>query len=349
MKAFDFTYFSFSVGISGIVFIYIRSVNLDLGVPILQPPQPLRSSPLIEKTISNFTILLWTWPFGVCSHIEKCSRLLGIPDCHITIERSWYSKADAVLIHHFDLYGNPKRLPQEPRPLSQRWIWFNLESPTSHSVQSFLDNRFNLTMTYRRDSDIYTPYGWMEVLPQKQNVTIPPKSKLVAWAVSNWKPDSRRVKYYEELKKYLQVDIYGRHRLPLPQDQHLSTLSHYKFYLAFENSIHEDYITEKVWRNAFQSWAVPVVLGPPRENYERHIPPDSFIHIDDFPSAQGLANFLHELDRNTTRYESYFRWRSWLKPNGPTPWAFKFCKACQALQASLVQYQTIPDLSKWFK
>ena len=39
-------------------------------------------------------------------------------------------------------------------------------------------------------------------------------------------------------------------------------ISHHKFYLAFGNSIHcNDYISEKFWRNALSSGAVPVVYG----------------------------------------------------------------------------------------
>ena len=35
-----------------------------------------------------------------------------------------------------------------------------------------------------------------------------------------------------------------------------------KFYLAFENSYHcKDYITEKVYKNAFFSGSVPIVWG----------------------------------------------------------------------------------------
>ncbi|KAH0625933.1 hypothetical protein JD844_034312 [Phrynosoma platyrhinos] len=343
----------FQLGLSAIFFSYTRiSVKPDLGNPVpvmLHPPKHLENSLPLDKQSSKLTILLWTWPFGTPFLIKKCSQLLGIPDCYITADRSQYQKADAIIVHHRDVCSSPKRLPQEPRPLLQRWIWFNMESPTTSPNLGLMDNHFNLTMSYRRDSDIFTPYGWMEALSQPQNITIPHKSKLVAWVVSSWKPGTHRVKYYEELKKYLQVDIYGQHHLPLPQGKHLSTLSQYKFYLAFENSIHEDYITEKVWKNAFHAGAVPVVLGPPRKNYELYMPPDSFIHVNDFPSARELAKFLHELDRNTTRYQSYFHWRSWLKPFGEFSWAIHFCKACWALQKKPIQYQTVPELSKWFK
>ena len=45
-------------------------------------------------------------------------------------------------------------------------------------------------------------------------------------------------------------------------------ISHHKFYLAFENSIHcNDYISEKFWRNALSSGAVPVVYGVGFQNF----------------------------------------------------------------------------------
>ncbi|XP_018414742.1 PREDICTED: alpha-(1,3)-fucosyltransferase 6-like [Nanorana parkeri] len=173
-----------------------------------------------------------------------------------------------------------------------------------------MDNLINLTMSYRADSDIFTPYGWLEKNDGTINFTIPEKSKIVAWAVSNWNPRSRRVQYYDQLKKYLHVDIYGGQHLPLPRNVHLQTISTYKFYFAFENSIHVDYITEKLWINSLESGTVPVVLGPTRANYERFIPPDSFIHVDDFSSAQELASYLLRLDKDDQKYQQYFNWRS---------------------------------------
>ncbi|KAM6466865.1 3-galactosyl-N-acetylglucosaminide 4-alpha-L-fucosyltransferase FUT3-like isoform 2-T2 [Liasis olivaceus] len=324
------------VGIGLILFTYIRSFSK----PLKEDEKPL-----------NLTILLWTWPYGIHVPFENCTEVLGVSNCHFTVDRRWYQRADAVLVHHYDVYLDVKKLPQDPRPPFQRWIWYSPEPPSKHPVPAFMDNLFNLTMSYRRDSDIFAPYGWLEVYAQPQEVIIPPKSKLVAWAVSNWKSDSVqvRVRYYEELKKYLQVDVYGRRHWPLPPNKLLSTLSQYKFYLAFENSQHEDYITEKVWRNAFLSGAVPVVLGPPRKNYERCLPPDSFIHIDDFPTVRELAMFLLELDVDEKRYQSYFRWRAWLKPVEYKSWGFQFCKACRALQARPAMYQTLPELSKWFQ
>ena len=52
--------------------------------------------------------------------------------------------------------------------------------------------------------------------------------------------------------------------VPWQEDGIIST---YKFYLAFENSIHcTDYISEKFWRNSLKTGAVPVVFGPHKES-----------------------------------------------------------------------------------
>lgn len=66
----------------------------------------------------------------------------------------------------------------------------------------------------------------------------------------------------------------------------------YRIYLAFENSNCDEYLTEKLWYNAYFKYAIPVVMGGTRENYERLCPPKSFIHVDDFDSPQSLADYL---------------------------------------------------------
>ncbi|NXT92992.1 FUT3 fucosyltransferase, partial [Anhinga rufa] len=294
------------------------------------------------------TILLWKWPFGHHFSFKNCSQFYSTQDCHFTVNRSWSQKADAVIMHHRDVSKDVEELAQLPRPRSQRWIWFNLESPSHSPNLGAMDNLFNLTMSYRRDSDIFTPYGELQLLRQPQPFSIPPKTKLVAWVVSNWKAGSHRVKYYQELKKHITVDIYGKYHLPLPRDKLLPTVSQYNFYLAFENSQHEDYITEKVWGNALSSGTVPVVLGPPRENYERFLPPDSFIHVDDFASAEDLARYLLELSEDAERYQRYFQWRKWLKPVVWAGWALHVCRACHFLQTTEARYRVVPDLSEWF-
>ncbi|NWI18364.1 FUT5 fucosyltransferase, partial [Crypturellus soui] len=309
---------------------------------------PTENNSTVANSKPEMTVLLWSWPFGQRFNFRNCAELYSIRDCHFTVSRSWLPKADAVIVHHRDVFRNPRELTKVTRIPSQRWIWFNLESP-SHSPNLLpMDNLFNLTMSYRKDSDIFTPYGELQVLEQPQPFSIPPKSKLVAWVVSNWHSRLYRVKYFEELKQHIAVDVYGRQHQPLPRGRLLPILAQYKFYLAFENSQHEDYITEKVWRNALSAGTVPVVLGPSRENYERFLPPDAFIHIDDFGSARELAQFLLALSEDAERYERYFAWRQRLKPVVTAGWEVHMCRACHFLQTES-RYHVVTKLSKWFR
>ncbi|NXR77477.1 FUT3 fucosyltransferase, partial [Pycnonotus jocosus] len=298
----------------------------------------------------SLTILLWMWPFGFHFNFTECSRPLGCRGCRcrFTTRRSHWCRADAVILHHRDVCGHRERLARLPRLPTQSWIWFNMESPSHSCNLSAMDDLFNLTMSYRRDSDIFVPYGELRLLGRPRPVSIPRKSKLVAWVVSNWHEESRRVRYYQELRKHIPVDVYGKNHTPLAPEHLLATISQYTFYLAFENSQHQDYITEKLWKNALSSGTVPVVLGPPRENYELFLPADSFIHVDDFGSARELARFLLELAWDAERYRGYFQWHRWFRPVLGTGWALRLCRACQFLHTTEPRHRAVPSLASWF-
>ncbi|XP_069824386.1 4-galactosyl-N-acetylglucosaminide 3-alpha-L-fucosyltransferase FUT6-like [Dendropsophus ebraccatus] len=299
----------------------------------------------------ELVILLWSYPFQHNFTLNQCPQKFDGSGCFYTADRDMYSQAHAVVLHHRDVCGSKEQLPQAPRPSNQYWIWFSLESPSHCPNPAFMNNVINLTMSYRADSDIFTPYGWIEKHNGSVNFAIPKKTRLVAWAVSNWNPSSKRVWYYQRLKKYLHVDVYGMHHLDLPRHNNTQsqTFSTYKFYFAFENSIHEDYITEKLWINALFSGCVPVVLGPPRANYERFIPGDAFIHVDDFSSPQELASYLLSLDADEEKYKKYFSWRlKYQLPEQEPPWVVPYCKICKALKEA-PSFRTIPSIEAWFK
>ncbi len=115
---------------------------------------------------------------------------------------------------------------------------------------------------------------------------------------------SKREKYIKELKGYIDVDIFGacsKVKNPCPSKNKkgfkcLEKLSQkYKFYLAFENSICEEYITEKIQRT-LEFPIVPVVMGA--GSYERYFPNGSYINVFDFQSPKHLADYLHFLNKN---------------------------------------------------
>ena len=239
-------------------------------------------------------ILLWgpfwgdpIWEVGLGS--APFERLqCAVKNCEIINDKSQLDAADAVLFHaHEIIYPPPPR-----RRSRQVWVFFMLESPAYSLLTHFLtytneqwNNQFNWTMTYRRDSDIQIPYGSVvqidENTKSRKNSTEPRHSikkpkRLVAYIASNCaKVQSRRQEYVAQLEKYIPVDKYGAcGNLTCNKDwgrgdpacmQMIS--NNYKFYLSFENSLCEDYVTEKLFK-ILPLDVVPVVRGGANYRYD---------------------------------------------------------------------------------
>ncbi|XP_074437197.1 4-galactosyl-N-acetylglucosaminide 3-alpha-L-fucosyltransferase 9 isoform X1 [Larus michahellis] len=332
------------------ILIYIKPTNSWISGPIESASSVLKMKSFFSSKTDNLnetTVLIWVWPFGQTFDLTSCQTMFNIHGCHLTIDRSLYNRSHAVLIHHRDISWDLTNLPQQARPPFQKWIWMNLESPTHTPQKSGIEHLFNLTLTYRRDSDIQVPYGFMMVGTSSFTFEVPSKENLVCWVVSNWNPEHARVKYYNELSKYIEIHTYGQAFGDYVNDKNLiPTISTCKFYLSFENSIHKDYITEKLY-NALLAGSVPVVLGPSRENYENYIPADSFIHVEDFLSPRELAEYLLMLDKNNKMYLSYFNWKKDFSVHLPRFWESHACLACDHVKRHQ-EYKSIGNLETWF-
>ncbi|KAF6032254.1 FucTA [Bugula neritina] len=128
-----------------------------------------------------------------------------------------------------------------------------------------------------------------------------------------------------ELAKYIQLSIYTRQELceaninkhgrklvvNLP-DEKQPPLSDFHFYLAFENSLCEDYITEKFWKILEgRHLVIPIVMGGlSMEEYENIAPPNSYIHVKNFTSPKHLAEHLHYVVSNEKAFNYYLEWRN---------------------------------------
>lgn len=84
-------------------------------------------------------------------------------------------------------------------------------------------------------------------------------------------------------------------------------LAKYKFYLAFENNVIRDYVSEKVF-DGLLSGSLPVYWGTPSIN--KYMPDShSYIYAMDFAGPKELAAYLKEVASNQTLYDSYFEWK----------------------------------------
>ena len=180
---------------------------------------------------------------------------------------------------------------------------------------------------YRLDSDISIPYGW--VLPRQQSNQpkvlrlehvrhwdnfdhtqfaasihrkpmkfrgLAHRPKGIAWIVSNCNSNSDRERYVNKLRNYVQVDIYGNcgDRLCSGNGSNPQTCAeeieqNYMFYLSFENSFCNHYVTEKLWFWLTKD-IVPVVMG--QAEYTAITPPHSIIDTANYPEPAQLAGCL---------------------------------------------------------
>jgi hypothetical protein len=245
---------------------------------------------------------------------------LGLPDrlprgFELTTERLRLAEADAVVFHIPQWrYGTGNLMPGKPP--GQTWVAWSMESAVSYPLLADPDfmRHFDLRMTYRLDSDIPVTY----VDPSlEQTLRRPAQAKtetaLAAAFISSGWDGSGRLAYLGELFGLMAIDSYGgfmRNR-SLECDRgastKLATLAGYRFTLAFENAITQDYVTEKFF-DPLIAGSVPVYLGAP--NIAGFAPGDhAYIDARDFPSVTALAAHLRRIAQDEDAYGAYLSWK----------------------------------------
>ena len=329
----------------------IRTTNEPAGRPILVDVTETQLMGWTSKGVIDSSrrsqyskpvqkILWYNLPAGLpIRRITELAKTCGLDNCEHTVNKSILNYSAAIV---FWMYGGAA-LKQPPlnahdRPANQVWIYYGLESPATQErihkerIPSWM-NSFNWSMTYQLDSDVVLPYG---VLTTKQFVeyrnfseVFRRKSKWAAWLVSKCDVPSLRDKFVKKLKKHgLHVDKYGRCGKRLITDPEEMISGEYKFYLSFENSMCEDYVTEKFFKY-FRYDTILVVRGG--ADYKKLLPKHTFIDTADFKSFESLVSYLTMVGNNETLYTTYLRNKArytstdWKDNNQP------FCALCTKL------------------
>jgi alpha-1,3-fucosyltransferase 10 len=226
-------------------------------------------------------------------------------------------------------YGSQFNIWDLPVPKKKIWAIFHEESP--RNVALFLYNRtydiFDLTATFSRYSDFPLTLQYLEnlsILTSNQYLMkVEDKNKLlseiapVLYIQSDCDTPVDRDPYVSEIMKYVQVDSYGAclnnkkfppeiaeiYSLDLYNDKLLRFIAKYKFVIAFENGICDDYITEKLWRPLFTG-TVPIYLGSP--SVQDWLPnKNSVILAKNFQSPELLTKHINEINLDDSLYEKF--------------------------------------------
>jgi hypothetical protein len=223
-------------------------------------------------------------------------------------------------IYAIVIWNMPGESPQKKRirthvlPKSKS-ILFMWEPPNGlpHLHSKIYLNRFRKIYTYddslvdgKRFFKLYYPV----MFPMIQNVPHFKEKKLLAFVFSN-KTSSEGIPndLYPERKKLIEFfeekpegefefyglgwEQFGYKNYKGMAESKLEVIKNFKFTVAYENSQHLGYITEKIF-NCFEAGSVPIYWGAP--NILSYIPKNCFIDRRDFSSNEELYLFLKKMN-----------------------------------------------------
>ncbi|CAF0994939.1 unnamed protein product [Adineta ricciae] len=345
---------------------YIFHTNSSTYIPLINQKQ--KSYPLVLLWTDLFRDSYWNQPlFFNASALVSCS---STDLCQFTRNRSRLDQSSIVAFHLYDAtrYQLPETNPSKDN--RQSWVFVTGESPINFYYQNpsffprMLDNYFDQSISYKYDS----PYAVFSPIIERRTasinrreenlnrISLKSKKKPVLWFVSNCNTFSQREKYVEQLKKYIPVGIYGKcgQQCPeVPNRRCQVNIDEYYFYLSFENSRCNSYITEKFWNIISDNVhrLVPIVLGAPDTDYQRIAPNQSYIHVNKFQTPKHLAEYLYDLMNHTEKYLEYLRWREFyeIDRHNSQGWNNLLCPLCRMASKSRLFPANRMNFSVWYE
>lgn len=116
-----------------------------------------------------------------------------------------------------------------------------------------------------------------------------------------------RISFFKKLSNYKKVDSGGKilNNVGGPVENKLEFQKKYKFSIAFENSSHDGYVTEKII-DAYASGGIPIYWGKDR-NLKKIFNEKSFIYREDFNSDEELIEYVKKVDNDDDLYFKYIK------------------------------------------
>ena len=297
--------------------------------------------------------------------------------CFITTDRDMAKHADALIFHSTDLYRSYRNDMPTERFSWQNWIFFTLEPPQFNRLgydyyRKWIHSmKFNYTMSYSRFSDIQFPYGRTFDFPNETQIqpnfienvryrienfvdSFQFRPKDAVWIVSDCDTMGKRENIVSQLVDLgMNIDTWGTCWDSMRPDQVWKRFGtrrffqQYRFYLAFENALCEEYLTEKAFLGLHSSvnyGLIPIVYG--YGNYSEYLPHGSYIDATKFPNATSLYKYLTKLTFDNEMLESFYRWqyhqyipndKSWRVQNGLR----NLCRQLHAKEILTPKYESV--------
>jgi len=153
---------------------------------------------------------------------------------------------------------------------------------------------------------LYCVYFTNEVLTKKRNLkaVLDKKMDFCSFVVSNAKESEERINFFHELSKYKQVASGGKYANNVggPVANKRDFIGKYLFNIAFENSSHPGYTTEKI-AEPWLEGCIPIYWGDPE--ITRDINPDCFINMHDYASFDAAIAHIKEVDASPELQTKY--------------------------------------------
>lgn len=297
----------------------------------IAPPYLLNNKSYIAiDTNEKYPIIWWCRRNYDQYNIYERTIPCGNVKCLIRRYSEEIQTETAAYVYH------PDHLTVRPSPLlpvnPSIGIWGILfeESP-NYCKECYINKvltSFNYSSTYSRYSTVPFPLQWMISLnnitskvyfieTSKKNSFLKELSPIM-YLQSDCETSTQRDLYIKELMKYQSIDSYGKclnnknmpqkllrrdHVLKFNSVEILRLIAKYKFIIAIENAVCEDYITEKFWR-AIHLGVVPIYFGSPsiRDWFPNN---KSAILLQDFPTPELMSTHIDKVLQDDNLYEEY--------------------------------------------
>lgn len=316
------------------------------------------------------TILFWSQYYNKKNWLVDAGAMkCGPYTCNLSYDTKEYAKASALMFHHRTMLDWLKKLPPSRLP-EQRWVLYNRESTWWDPMGSVLNranNLINWTMGFRSDDDVVIPTAIItrgqfgDGFDPNRNYLDGRTGDVVGLmsmaCSSNPHGYLTRKLYIDSLKRYgLKFDMYGVCGKRCGDFAACSAIMRrYKFVLSLENSLCDDYVSEKPYLNGFMLGVVPVVMSGANLSDPYVMPPGSFVDGGKFKSVSALTDFLKRAGSDPKLYNKYFEWRNdWTMKltsanEGHVQFSREyFCPLCEKLHEDH-KPKVITNVQKWYE